>query len=289
MELIPGVTKEDYSDYVLYYIENFSDELKSEIRSRLVSICHGAEHAQSTRVIYSYKYTLKEFIKRYKTNQDASENRKKGMIGELLVHVILEIEGRFTVASPFFNMEERSFKKGFDIALFDSKTEELWITEVKSGNKQKSQATASSAIVGLINTAKDDLNRRLNDHNVTLWYNAINAATLSMNSGTHQKDALIKLLQDSADNVADESNSSDMFNVVLSGMLFHPMHERMETSVYKGYKQDKIEMRGDRAEMSDFPLYLNTVAGGLDCRDQTIGGFSFVVKIYAVPVVEIIG
>lgn len=63
----------------------------------------------------------------------------------------------------------------------------------------------------------------------------------------------------------------------------------METSVYKGYKQDKIEMRGDRAEMSDFPLYLNTVAGGLDCRDQTIGGFSFVVKIYAVPVIEIIG
>ena len=62
-----------------------------------------------------------------------------------------------------------------------------------------------------------------------------------------------------------------------------------QASVYKGYKRDKIEMRGDRAEMSDFPLYLNTVAGGLDRRDQTIGGFSFVVKIYAVPVVEIIG
>ena len=62
-----------------------------------------------------------------------------------------------------------------------------------------------------------------------------------------------------------------------------------KTSVYKGYKQDKIDMRGDRAEMSGFPLYLNTVAGGLDRRDQAIGGFSFVVKIYAVPVVEIIG
>ena len=66
-------------------------------------------------------------------------------------------------------------------------------------------------------------------------------------------------------------------------------YQANQTSVYKGYKQDKIEMRGDRAEMSDFPLYLNTVAGGLDRRDQTIGGFSFVVKIYAVPVVEIIG
>lgn len=66
-------------------------------------------------------------------------------------------------------------------------------------------------------------------------------------------------------------------------------YQAYQTSVYKGYKQDKIEMRGDRAEMSDFPLYLNTVAGGLDRRDQTIGGFSFVVKIYAVPVIEIIG
>ena len=65
--------------------------------------------------------------------------------------------------------------------------------------------------------------------------------------------------------------------------------EDTEASVYKGYKRDKIEMRGDRAEMSDFPLYLNTVAGGLDCRNQAIGGFSFVVKIYALPVVEIIG
>ena len=67
------------------------------------------------------------------------------------------------------------------------------------------------------------------------------------------------------------------------------VHQLNKASVYKGYKRDKIEMRGDRAEISDFPLYLNTVAGGLDCRNQAIGGFSFVVKIYALPVVEIIG
>ena len=66
-------------------------------------------------------------------------------------------------------------------------------------------------------------------------------------------------------------------------------NEAGEASVYKGYKRDKIEMRGDRAETSDFPLYLNTVAGGLDCRNQTIGGFPFVVKINTVPVIKIIG
>lgn len=83
----------------------------------------------------------------------------------------------------------------------------------------------------------------------------------------------------------------DLIISILSGSneIYLLDTQENETSVYKGYKQDKIEMRGDRAEMSDFPLYLNTVAGGLDRRDQTIGGFSFVVKIYAVPVVEIIG
>ena len=78
---------------------------------------------------------------------------------------------------------------------------------------------------------------------------------------------------------------SAMLALCLEG-FYSPL---FQASVYKGYKRDKIEMRGDRAEISDFPLYLNTVAGGLDRRDQTIGGFSFVVKIYALPVVEIIG
>ena len=83
--------------------------------------------------------------------------------------------------------------------------------------------------------------------------------------------------------------SQNLLLIYIIILLTCQVYELKQTSVYKGYKQDKIEMRGDRAEMSDFPLYLNTVAGGLDRRDQTIGGFSFVVKIYAVPVVEIIG
>lgn len=90
----------------------------------------------------------------------------------------------------------------------------------------------------------------------------------------------------------DESELDTIKNLLKEAQLEGSdgyLYTLSQASVYKGYKQDKIEMRGDRAEMSDFPLYLNTVAGGLDRRDQTIGGFSFVVKIYAVPVVEIIG
>lgn len=60
--------------------------------------------AQSPLKVYSYREMVKAFVKRYKTNKDASEDRKKGMIGELLVRVILELEGRFLTASPFFSI-----------------------------------------------------------------------------------------------------------------------------------------------------------------------------------------
>ncbi len=238
MELLSGVTKEDYSDYILYFIETLSDELKEEIRNRLVAICYGIDQAQSTRRIYSYRATVEEFIKRYKTSS-VSEDRKKGMIGELLVHVLLDIEGRFIAASPFFNMEERSFKKGFDVALFDENTNELWIAEVKSGKKQLRQPTASSAIVGLINTAKNDLDKRLNDENTSLWLNAINAAKLSMSGSGQQKNAVVKLLEQYADDAVESNSSSQEFNVVLAGVLFHTMSEHMEAAKV-GQKHTKV-------------------------------------------------
>ena len=36
MYLTSGVKKEDYSDYVLYFIESLSDELKQEIRNKFL-------------------------------------------------------------------------------------------------------------------------------------------------------------------------------------------------------------------------------------------------------------
>lgn len=237
MELIPGVEKEDFSGYTLYFVKSLSEELKQEMRNRLAAVCHGVDQAHSSILIYSYKSTVKEFIKRYKAKKDSS-NRKKGMIGELLVHIILEIEKRFITASPFFNMEERSFKKGYDIALFEEATNSLWITEVKSGEIKKGQKDVSSAAIGLINTAKNDLKKRLNDSNTTLWMNALNAAKVSMSDSNHQKDAIIKLLGQCADDVVKKINSSNTFNVVLSATLFHPIAESIDvTKVREKYSQ----------------------------------------------------
>ena len=226
MELIQGITKLDRTDYVLYYIDYISEEFKREIRSRLVAICHGADNAQSTSLIYSYKETVKEFLNRYNVD-DTTGRRNKGLVGELLIHTIIDYEGRFIAASPFFNMEERSFKKGYDIALFEPNDRELWIAEVKSGEKQQKQKNSSSAIVGLINTAKTDLKERLNDKDTHLWLNALNAAKVAMVNNTSQRDAVLGLLEQCADReVAGQANSTD-YNVILSASLFHPIAEKM--------------------------------------------------------------
>lgn len=237
--MISGIIKEDYCEYVLYFICYLSDEFKQKIHERLTAICYGESLSESSSMIYSYRETVKEFLRRYKTNNNASEDRKKGLIGELLVHVILDDEERFTTTSPYFNMEERSFRKGYDIILFEGATNEIWIAEVKSGEKKNTQKNASSGVVGLINTAKNDLKKRLNESNSSLWMNAINAAKVAMSDSNCQKDAVRELLEKYADGSVENTNSSKTFNVVLAGILFHPMTEYMEEQIVK-QKYDKI-------------------------------------------------
>lgn len=114
---------------------------------------------------------------------------------------------------------------------------------MKSGNKQKNQKNASSAAVGLINTAKNDLKIRLNDSNTSLWMNALNAARVSMSDSNHQKDAVMELLGQCADNAVDGNNSSDSFNVILAANLFHPLSEQMEANKV-GKKYTKVVQEG---------------------------------------------
>ena len=116
----------------------------------------------------------------------------------------------------------------------------------------------------------------------------LGCSTTAFAAETHNYDTE-NLPHDGADYFETEIKADEENEERISDFVTVYGYQYTKASVYKGYKRDKIEMRGDRAEISDFPLYLNTVAGGLDRRDQTIGGFSFVVKIYALPVVEIIG
>lgn len=83
---IKGIEYENHDGYSIFIISDFSDELKKTIRERLSTVCHGAAKASTGRLMYCYKTTLKEFVRRY---NDKPEKTRKGMIGELLLHILL--------------------------------------------------------------------------------------------------------------------------------------------------------------------------------------------------------
>ncbi len=230
-----GIEIINQANYSLYYISAFSEEIKTAIRNRLSSICHGVADAATGRQLYSYRSTLKEFLKRYNDKTDA---QKKGMIGELLLHIIItEVLNEFTIDSPFFNTEERNVKKGFDVVLSKTGSTELWLAEVKSGNIHANKDVSQTA-VELINTAQNDLNNRLNGDSVSLWLNAVNGAKAAIDEARTDRDAIISILQDCGDEAVQDNLHSKDFNVVLVGTLFNPLDDRIdETKISSKYSK----------------------------------------------------
>lgn len=215
------------ADNCIFYINQFSTALQTAIRENLVAICYGPADAISGRRMFSYKATLTEFVKRY---SDKTGNQRKGLIGELLLHVLLhELLNEYSVDSPFFNNEERSVKKGFDVVVDNSETKELWITEVKSGNLHLNK-NASQTIVELINTAKNDLNQRLNSDSISLWLNAITGAKRVLENNPDKKNAIVEILQDNGDLATDGSLRSLDMNVILVGTLFHDCNDHFSSA-----------------------------------------------------------
>lgn len=227
--MIDGIDYEVKNNISKFLIYNFSDELKERIRHQLSLICHGLSDGESKRAAYNYQNTLKEFFKRY---EDKTDNQQKGMIGELLSHVLFfTYFKKFDTVSPFFNNEERNVKKGFDIILYHTEDSEIWITEVKSGHLHKDK-NANETTKDLLGTAKRDLYSRLNDNNQALWINAITGAKKSLENYPDKKKLVKNILEDIQDEVVTEQTASINKNVILISNLFHYLSDsiKMDTA-----------------------------------------------------------
>lgn len=217
---IDGVTVVKNEDYAVCYVHDLSDELKNIIRSQLSAICYGSAKAASVRKNYNYQNTLKEFIARYESK---TMDTKIGMTGELLTHLLItQCFNQLNTVSPYFNLEEKSIKKGFDVVLYSEQDRKIWITEVKSGQLHQNK-TASESNRDLLNTAKRDLKYRLNQPEVDFWENAINGAKIALEHKTDLKDAVEEILGDISDNIRDNQFQSNDKNVILVGALFAPL------------------------------------------------------------------
>lgn len=234
MKEIDGVIVQKENSCYVFYIEYLSEEFKNLIRENLASICHGAADAATGNVMFSYGATLKEFIKRYNNKTD---EQQKGLIGELLLQVLLQEQiDEFGTNSPFFNIEERNVKKGFDVVLTHNETNEMWLAESKAGNLHKNK-TSNQTVVELINTAKNDLKGRLNGDSYSLWLNAIAGAKKVYEDNSDRKNAIIKILQECGNASYEERLSACEINVVLVGTLFHDMNDKIEHDHVKNKKE----------------------------------------------------
>ena len=198
-----------------FTINDISNELKSAIRERLSEICHGAAKASRNPVLYSFKSTLTAFFDKFDTK---SADTQKGMIGELLTHVLfLHHEDEFRATSPFFHMEVDSIKKVFDLVLHHKGTREIWFVEVKAG--ECGLETSINKLGVLLSLAKNDLKTALSSERNTLWQNAVNNASLVIqDSGLKsQIETLLESYNEKA--VAGKSVSKD-YNAVLVAVCF---------------------------------------------------------------------
>ncbi len=228
-----------------FTIESLSDELREVVRARLSEICHGAAKASRKTIIYSYQKTLSAFFEKFDTK---SAETQKGMIGELLTHVLfLHYEGEFRAVSPFFNMEEDSIKKGFDLVLHHEATSQVWFVEVKAG--ECGVETSINKLGSLLSLAKNDLKTALNSERNTLWQNAVNGASLVIqNPGLKsQIETLLEKYNEKA--VAGDAASTD-YNAVLVAVCFSGTQSFATGAEFEGRHTRQKDMKEFRDVMS---------------------------------------
>lgn len=231
-QLLDGVKLKEFGNCKIIEIKHFSEELKLKIKDEIRVICHGEYALSSESIFYSFDETVAELIERL-----PSERIKKvGSIGELILNVLIRILDDLRIVSPFFNLEERNVKKGFDIIAID-RSEDIWIIESKAGELGK-MSNVSEKISERINTANRDLKERLNDKNAQLWLNAINSVRSSLDSNDEQK-VVVSILE----KTSNTSISTDK-NVLLGGLVFCSYESMIEVerikSIYKNISEQEL-------------------------------------------------
>lgn len=211
---INGIRQIDNPNCTLYIIDNFSDELKEIIRSQLKGIWSGFAEADSLPEFYSYKFTLQSFLERYNPKDPKT---KKGMIGELLAHILInQTDNNLTSLSILKNKEEKSIKKGFDIIYCEVDCDKLWYSEVKSGRSESGNENSTIYNKILLDRAKIGISGMIAENRNSLWESALIDVELVIKQNKGKLNLKTLLSKDSPN-----LNSNQKKNVILISSLYH--------------------------------------------------------------------
>lgn len=208
----------------LFIVLDLSDEFKELIRSRFVSVCQGVAYYEKWEEISPCKDIMKDFLERYEVD---SEEKKKGLIGELLAHILISayLENLKPV-TPFFNMEDRGPRKGFDLVLFQESANAVWHVEVKSGSGDGDSALRRNNT--LLSRAKTDLVEKLRAPDRNHWHNAIKSVKVACASDRSLVAAVGKILQIGLQEATRGTTTSASKNAALVTVLYKQIAEKIQ-------------------------------------------------------------
>jgi hypothetical protein len=217
---IEGVDFLEVPGGAMVVVNYLSDDLKSHIRNLLGQLCHGKPFVIEDPETYSFAATAAEFIKRYRLKGPKTQ---LGMVGELLTHLFVEDAfGDLASFSPYFNKEERSIKKGFDLTFFHAKDKSIWYSEVKSGRAKDD--LPDPKLHKLARKAALDLVEKIaSGDRKSLWYSAVIDAHTTLNS-FESKPVKALLRRDLRSTTLQPSN------LILSAAVFVPPSTALMTS-----------------------------------------------------------
>lgn len=232
---ISGISleKDIKNNVYICYVEEFSEEFKEKIREVFPGLRSGSVISKGND-IYNLKNTLKRFLEMYSFNKDGSAKSskiKKGIIGELISHVLIpEILPHLKMISVMRNKEENSMKKGFDSIYFDNSN--IWYCEVKAGGDEGSAEDASKKNKALLGKAKNDLRNDVYGDRDSLWYSAVVDVDATISSNNRRIKIKKLLHQDHP----DTSNRDINRNVIMSSVLYKNLESKICPKNLKDYK-----------------------------------------------------
>lgn len=221
--LIAGVTAELSEHLQLVIINELSNDLKEHIRKFLVDVCRGPSMASMVPG-WDYPGTIKELNKRISKKD---RNGRIGMVGELLTHVLAPfLLPDLRQTSVYFNKEDRSVKKGFDLTFYEESRSRIWYAEVKSGEPAETESPIYKASSLLKKASRDLIEMLTAENRRSLWDSAIIDVSLTL--GQDHVPKLSEILNDDADET--ETNSDWDKHVILTANVFSDVQKQAMTT-----------------------------------------------------------
>ncbi|MGC9627810.1 UNVERIFIED_CONTAM: hypothetical protein KWF18_12155 [Acinetobacter pittii] len=190
-------------------VNKYEGKLSELINKYLTRICEGEPDDEEQTDVPRVMRRLHKFL------LTKNETTKMGAIAEFFIHLYLN-DSNYKQEFLFFNLEEKSIKKGFD-GVF-TKSDEIYILESKSGN----ESTSGISHLAKVKEAYRDLKKYFDGSSEkggnNPWRNAYNHAS---HGDIKARDSLKKQIRTLA-NLYDDEEYTDIkdYNIIPCSTIF---------------------------------------------------------------------